>query len=88
MKTIKPLKVLIIGTVISFLPSYVVGNDPESPNFDDDPIIDGLPAGLQPWRDPDNPDVIKLDKGYDDFFIRTERSEEKREPGPINLQRY
>ena len=83
-----PFNVLIIFTIVTILPSFAFGNDPEAPNFDDDPIIDGLPAGLQPWRDPDNPDVIKLDKGYDDFFIRTDRTDEKREPGPINVQRY
>ena len=62
--------------------------DPASPDFDAQPMIDGLPAGLQPWRDPDRPDVIVLDEGYDDFFVRTDRSDEKREPGPINVQRY
>ena len=73
---------------ILIVPAHVIAKDPESPNFDDDPVIDGLPAGLQPWRDPNRPDVIILDKGYDDFFHRTDRSAEKRQPGPINLQRY
>ena len=79
---------LIIGLTFALLPGAVLAQDPESPNFDDDPIIDGLPAGLQPWRDPDRPDVVVLDKGYDDFFHRTDRTSEERAAGPINLQRY
>ena len=78
---------LMTFIVFSFI-SVVNAQDPESPDLKNDKIIDGLPAGLQPWRDPNNPDVIKLDEGYQDFFIRTERSEEERKPGPINLQRY
>ncbi|MEM1451028.1 MAG: arginase family protein [Planctomycetota bacterium] len=62
--------------------------DQPSPDFGQQPLIDGLPAGLQPWRDPNRPDVIVLDEGYDDFFLRTDRSSEQRAPGPINLQRY
>ena len=80
--------ILIFSIAILIFSAQVVAKDPESPNFEDDPIIDGLPAGLQPWRDPDRPNVIILDKGYDDFFHRTDRSGEKRQPGPINLQRY
>ena len=70
------------------MPAALLAEDPPSPDFSDDPIIDGLPAGLQPWRDPKRPDVIKLDKGYNDFFHRVDRSKEERKPGPINLQRY
>lgn len=66
----------------------VQDEDPASPDLKAQPLIDGLPAGLQPWRDPSRPDVIVLDKGYDDFFKRTDRSKEERPPGPINLQRY
>ena len=39
-------------------------------------MIDGLPAGLQPWRDTDRPDVILLGAAYDGFFVRTDRSNE------------
>ncbi len=47
------------------------------------------PKDLTPWRDPDNPNVIILDEGYDVFYERRDRSNDpKREPGPINLQRY
>ena len=42
-----------------------------------------------PWRDPDNPKVIILDDGYDVFYERRDKSKDpKREPGPINMQRY
>ncbi len=84
-----PFRVIAMLTVLLFsAPVVLFAEDPESPNLEDDRIIDGLPAGLQPWRDPERPDVIVLDKGYDDFFLRTDRSNEKRQPGPINLQRY
>ena len=62
--------------------------DRPSPDFSDDAMIDGLPAGLQPWRDPKRPDVIVLDEDYNSFFVRTDRSQDQRPPGPINLQRY
>lgn len=68
--------------------STAIAEDPPSPDLKSQPKIDGLPAGLQPWRDPKRPDVIVLDKGYDDFFQRTDRSKEQRAAGPINLQRY
>lgn len=68
--------------------STATAEDPPSPDLKAQPKIDGLPAGLQPWRDPKRPDVIVLDKGYDDFFQRTDRSKEQRAAGPINLQRY
>ena len=51
--------------------------------------LDGMPAEWQNWRDPERPGVIVLDDDYESFTIRTDRSKEpKREPGPINLQRY
>lgn len=53
-----------------------------------DEKIDGFPASLQPWRDPNRPNVIVLDDDYNSFFIRTDRSNEERKAGPINLQRY
>nr|MDJ0818214.1 arginase family protein [Desulfobacterales bacterium] len=44
---------------------------------------------LTPWRDPNNPKIILLDEGYDIPFVRRDRSKDpKREPGPINMQRY
>ncbi|MFC4993878.1 hypothetical protein [Rubritalea tangerina] len=39
-------------------------------------------------RDPKNPDVIKLDKDYNSFFMRKDRSKEERKAGPIDLNRY
>ena len=62
--------------------------DPPSPDLDSQPLIDGLPAGLQPWRDPEREDVIVLDDDYGSFFIRKDRSGEQRKPGPIDLNRY
>ena len=41
------------------------------------------------WRDPKNPKILKLDKNWDVYFRRRDRSKDpKREAGPINLQRY
>ena len=51
--------------------------------------IDGMPADMQPWRDPNNPNVMILDDGWDVYYKRRDRSQDpKREPGPISLQRY
>ena len=67
---------------------HLYAQDRPSPDFENDTIIDGLPASMQPWRDPKNLNHIVLDKDYASFFLRTDRSDEKREAGPINLQRY
>lgn len=83
-----PSNISYLAALLVLLATVSHAQDPESPNFDEQPTIDRLPAGLQPWRDPNRPDVIKLDEGYDDFFHRTDRSNEQRKPGPINLQRY
>ena len=82
------LSVIAVFFAMSLSAALSAADDPESPNFADQPTIDGLPAGMQPWRDPERPDVIVLDKDYDSFFHRTDRSNEERQPGPINLQRY
>ena len=70
------------------LPFLASAEDPESPNLEEGPVIDGLPAIMQPWRDADRPDVIVLDEGYDSFFMRKDRSNEERKAGPIDIQRY
>ena len=49
--------------------------------------IDGLPAEMQPWRDPNNRNVQILDEGWDAYYERRDLSQ-GRQPGPINLQRY
>ena len=48
-------------SLLAFAPVSALAQDPASPNLDEQPVIDGLPAGLQPWRDPNRPDVIVLD---------------------------
>ncbi len=64
--------------------------DNPPPDFSDDPIVDGLPASMQPWRDPDNPNIQILDPGWNKYFLRKDMvgDNPKREPGPIDLQRY
>lgn len=63
--------------------------DPPSPDLAKQPKIDGMPAGLFKWRDPNNPNVILLDKDARAFLERRDRSKDlTRTPGPINLQRY
>ncbi|MGI9483390.1 MAG: arginase family protein [Hyphomicrobiales bacterium] len=53
------------------------------------PLVDGMPAAMQPWRDPSNPNIMKLDDGWDIYYRRRDRSADpKHDPGPINLQRY
>jgi len=54
-----------------------------------DKIVDGLPISLQPWRDPDNPLKENISEGWDIYYKRRDRSKDpKREPAPIDLQRY
>ena len=50
---------------------------------------DGIPSKWAPWKDPENPNVIKLTDDKDAFFERRDTSNDpKREAGPINPQRY
>ncbi|MEM8885411.1 MAG: arginase family protein [Planctomycetota bacterium] len=63
--------------------------DKAPPDLSKDKIVDGFPASLQPWRDPDDPLVQRINKDWDFYFTRRDRSNDpKREPGPISLQRY
>lgn len=71
------------------LPTDAAAQDREPPNFEEEPVIDGFPASMQPWRDPDNPLIMNLDEGWDIYYRRRDRSNDpQREPGPIDLQRY
>ncbi len=66
-----------------------LAEDPPSPDLQAQPKVDGLPAGLVPWRDPNDPNVIRLDDDSKAFLTRRDRSGDlERTPGPINLQRY
>ena len=63
--------------------------EPPAPNLEDDVLIDGLPASLQPWRDPSDPKIMRLDDNWDFYYKRRDRgADPKRDPGPINMQRY
>ena len=73
---------------LAMAPMGQAAEDPPSPDFDNEEMIDGLPASMQSWRDPDRPNVIVLDDDYDAFFQRKDRSNEERPPGPIDIQRY
>ena len=84
-----------LGTAIAtFLlivvtPLLVSSEEPPAPDLSKDRIIDGFPESMQPWRDPDNPLIMNLDEGWDIYYQRRDRSEDpKREPGPIDMQRY
>ena len=64
--------------------------DNPAPDLSNDTLIDGLPETLLPWRDPNNPNVQLLDKGWNKYYLRKDMMGDnpKREPGPIDLQRY
>ncbi len=73
--------------LLTFNMSY--SQEKEVPNLEDDEIIDGMPASLQPWRVPGDPNIMLLDDGWDIYFKRRDRSNDpEREAGPIDLQRY
>ena len=78
------------GWCLLFLASQPsIAQAPPAPDLSDDVIIDGLPASLQPWRDPDNPLIENVSEGWDIYYKRRDQSgDPKREPGPIDLQRY
>ena len=63
--------------------------DRPAPDLSGDRRIDGLPASMQPWRDPDDPLIENISEGWDLYFTRRDTSgDPAREPGPIDLQRY
>lgn len=69
--------------------SIANAEDKPAPDLSADKRIDGLPASMQPWRDPENPNVQILDDGWDVYYKRRDNSADpKREAGPIDLQRY
>ncbi|MEM6577284.1 MAG: arginase family protein [Pseudomonadota bacterium] len=79
--------VLCIGLLMG---AEALAQDNPAPDLSDDVIIDGLPETLLPWRDPDNPNLQILDKGWDKYYQRKDMVGDNppREPGPIDLQRY
>ncbi len=90
MHTQVPTRLAFIGlAVLLALPAPAQAQDNPAPNLDDDPIIDGFPASMQPWRDPDNPLVENISEGWDLYYHRRDTSgDPAREAGPIDLQRY
>ncbi len=79
---------LLVGSIVTATTTPFAADKPP-PDLSKDKRIDGLPASLQPWRDPDNPNVQILDDGWDVYYKRRDRSKDpKREAGPINLQRF
>ncbi len=49
----------------------------------------GIPFEWAPWKDPNDPDVLKLADDKDQLFVRRDVTKDpKREPGLINPQRY
>ena len=86
-----PLKRIVAIALSSLLLIPFVSSSEENPtpDLDSEERVGGFPASMQPWRDPDDPLVQKLDPGWDIYFQRRDRSNDPdREPGPINLQRY
>ncbi|MGO1120971.1 arginase family protein [Rhodovibrionaceae bacterium A322] len=79
---------LTVGSLIAADSASAADNP--APDFSKEQRIDGLPASMQPWRDPNNPNVQILDPGWDKYFLRKDMigDNPKREPGPIDLQRY
>ncbi len=68
----------------------VYAEDNPAPDFSADPVVDGFPSSMQPWRDPSNPNVQILDPGWNKYYLRKDMVGDNppREPGPIDLQRY
>ncbi len=81
---------LAAACLLLLAPAPALGQDNPAPDLDSQPKVDGLPAGLQPWRDPENPQVQILDPGWNKYYLRKDMvgDNPKREPGPIDLQRY
>ena len=81
-------KSLFLAAVLAAGPG--LAQDNPAPDLSSGPRIDGFPAAMQPWRDPANPNVQILDPGWDKYYKRKDMISDnpKREPGPIDLQRY
>ncbi len=88
MKVLKLFGIITIALSLA-IPTATIAKEPAAPDLSKDKIVDGMPASLQPWRDPDNPKIMILDDHWDFYYKRRDRSKDpKREPGPIDLQRY
>ena len=81
---------LLAGLVLLLSAGLTQADDNPAPDLASQPRIDGLPSGLVPWRDPENPNVQLLDPGWNKYYLRKDMigDNPKREPGPIDLQRY
>ena len=80
---------LFAGLALVAIAIFAVADAIHSANADEKKRIDGMPAEMQPWRDPSNPNVMVLEDGWDFYYKRRDRSgDPKRDPGPIDLQRY
>lgn len=80
------------AVALAFLasPQLALSEDNPTPDLASEKKIDGFPASMQPWRDPDNPNVQILDPGWNKYYLRKDiiGDNPKREAGPIDLQRY
>ena len=83
-------RALLAGFVLLLSAGLTQADDNPAPDLASQPRIDGLPSGLVPWRDPENPNVQLLDPGWNKYYLRKDMigDNPKREPGPIDLQRY
>lgn len=90
LKSILSATLLASCAVLAGLTTATLAEDKPAPDFSKDPIIDGFPAGMQPWRDPNNPNVQILNKDWGKYYERRDMigGNPKRDPGPIDLQRY
>ena len=83
------LSVLFFSFLIILGAENLIAAEPKAPDLSNEVRIDGFPASMQPWRHPDNPLIMYLDEGWDIYFKRRDTGKDpKREPGPIDLQRY
>lgn len=81
--------VLALTITLLAVPVLVSSSENPTPDLESEEKVDGFPSSMQPWRDPDDPLKMNLDEGWDIYFQRRDRSNDpKREPGPIDLQRY
>ncbi|GLP96044.1 arginase family protein [Paraferrimonas sedimenticola] len=69
---------------------YSAYQDKPAPNLKAEEKINGFPASMQPWRVPGEPNLIKRDTDWEGTYKRRDldKINPKREPGPIDLQRY
>lgn len=84
------LATLFGASLLASVPTLAFSDEPAAPDLSESPIIDGLPAALQPWRDPNDPNVQILDPGWRKYYERRDMigDNPSREAGPIDLQRY